>query len=103
MWLGMPPNSRQPDEKTAKEFAEKIGVREETLSRWRQDALVRKVSDNAMKLYGGNSKLEVINAIIESAKHGNSQAQRLYLEWQGELVSKTKGLPAEFSVKYIEE
>jgi hypothetical protein len=104
MWLGLPPDMRQEDVKTQKDFAKKIGLKEETISRWKDDPYVKSIRENAVRIWGGNDKLEIIKSIIAQAKEGKVAAQRLYLEWQGELDSRQrKEIPSEFTVTYKTE
>jgi len=92
MWLGLPPDVRQP--KTQQEFAEKIGVAPETLSRWGALSDVKNIAENAVKLLGGGDLYEITQTLIEKAKSADVRAIELYLKWQGELKQeKTEGKP----------
>ena len=93
MWLGMPVEARQPDERTKKDYAKKTGVAEKTLWLWEQDPLVLDIAKNALKLWAGNHKLMIIKKIIQQAEEGEWQQQRLFMEWQGEIGNIPKAAP----------
>ena len=71
---------------TIKEVAEKIGVAERCVSKWREDSMfIDKIYERYMTEFGSQLPA-VINAMIREAKHGNVQAARLVLEHSGKLV-----------------
>jgi len=85
MWLGMPPDAREDDERTLDALAKKLGHSAETLSRWKKDPYVQDITQNALKVLGGNRKLAIIKAMMDKAEEGSFQHQRLYFEWQGDI------------------
>lgn len=69
-----------------KEVAEKCGVTNDCVVKWRQDpAFVDKIYERYMTEFGSQLPA-VINAMVREAKHGNVQAARLVLEHSGKLV-----------------
>jgi len=92
MWQGLPLDVRQP--KTQQEFADKIGVTPETLSRWNNLPEVKNIAENAVKLLGGGDLYKITQVLIAKAKAADVRAIELYLKWQGELKQeKTETKP----------
>lgn len=85
IWLGLPPDARQADEKTQEEFAKKIGVTLKTLIQWKSDPGVQETARNSMRILGGNRKMKIIDKLMSMAEMGDVAAIKLYLEWQGEI------------------
>lgn len=107
MWLGLPKSTRQDDEVTLEQLSKKIGTSRECLSRWRDDPYVKQCAENAVKIFGGNDKLAIIQSLVSDAKaKGNVQAKRLYLEWQNEIGTRQNSskTPSQFNVTFeVEE
>ena len=71
---------------TIKEVAEKVGVAERCVSKWREDSnFIDKIYERYMTEFGSQLPA-VINSMVREAKHGNVQAARLVLEHSGKLV-----------------
>jgi len=71
---------------TIKQVAEKVGVAERCVSKWREDPVfLDKIYDRYMMEFGSQLPA-VINAMVREGKHGNVQAARLVLEHSGKLV-----------------
>ena len=71
---------------TIKEVAEKVGVAERCVSKWREDSnFIDKIYERYMTEFGSELPA-VINSMVREAKHGNVQAARLVLEHSGKLV-----------------
>jgi len=86
MWLGLPKEARDP--KTQTELGEQLSISDTTLAHWRKDAEVIKARESAIKVFGGNDMYAVTRKIVDQAKEGGFQQQRLYMEWQGEIGGK---------------
>jgi hypothetical protein len=76
--LSLPSSARNP--KTQRELAKQLGVDAATLSDWKRFPdlweQVRKRVDERVK----EDHADVVSAVVEAAKGGNVQAQKLYLE-----------------------
>jgi len=71
---------------TIKEVADKVGVAERCVSKWREDGnFIDKIYERYMTEFGSQLPA-VINSMVREAKHGNVQAARLVLEHSGKLV-----------------
>jgi hypothetical protein len=71
---------------TIREVAEKVGVAERCVSKWREDGnFIDKIYERYMTEFGSQLPA-VINSMVREAKHGNVQAARLVLEHSGKLV-----------------
>lgn len=107
IWLGLPPVAKADDEKTIEEFAKKIGVSMVTLIRWKYDALVQDTARNALRMFGDDRKLQIINKIMDQAAAGEWQQQRLFMEWMGEIginaKDKFKRAPPQMEVTLVTE
>lgn len=90
MWLGLPHEARAEDEKTQDQWGKKYGITPNTLSRWKEDPHVHAIANGAVKMFFQNETFAIIQKMIEDAKAGDWHARRDYLEWQGELGSRTK-------------
>ena len=73
---------------TVKEIADKLGISDRTLVKWRTDPNFHDaIHDRYMVLFGGELP-EVLTALLREAKSGNVQAARLVLEFSGKLEKK---------------
>lgn len=71
---------------TIREVAERVGVAERCVSKWREDSnFIDKIYERYMTEFGSQLPA-VINSMVREAKHGNVQAARLVLEHSGKLV-----------------
>lgn len=71
---------------TIKQVADKVGVAERCVSKWREDPMfIDKIYDRYMVEFGSQIPA-VVNAMVREGKHGNVQAARLVLEHSGLLV-----------------
>lgn len=100
MWLGLPLDVRNP--KKQAELAELLGISETTLAHWRKDPAVIEAKESAVKVFGGNSMYEVTQTLVQKAKEGSFQHQRLFMEWQGQIGGKRtdKSEPIVFELSY---
>lgn len=91
-WLATPPSYRRPA--TARGFAERYGVHEVTLSKWRTDPDVLQSAKQLIRVHALSRYPDVIDAITEMAIHGNLDAARLYMEhivgWQSKNSRKRR-------------
>jgi hypothetical protein len=90
LWMGLPVEARAPDERNQTQWGDKYGVSEHTMSVWKRDPQVHAIANGAMKTFFRSDTYEVIQKMVEDAKKGDWHARRDYLEWQGELGSRTK-------------
>jgi Helix-turn-helix of insertion element transposase len=78
-WLSLPSSARNP--KTQRELAKQLGVDAATLSDWKRSPdlweKVRRWVDERVK----EDHADVMSALVDTAKQGNVQAQKLYLEY----------------------
>lgn len=71
---------------TIREVAERVGVAERCVSKWREDGnFIDKIYERYMTEFGSQLPA-VISSMVREAKHGNVQAARLVLEHSGRLV-----------------
>lgn len=81
-WLALPEELREP--RFHRGFAEQIGVREETLSRWKRlPGLTAEASRRARDLLKSDLP-EIYGALVREAKAGSFQHIKLALEVAGE-------------------
>ncbi len=99
MWLGIPPAFRVP--KSQEEFGEKLGINVALLTRWKQDEIVIKAKEAAVKLLAGNDMYEVVQAMTAKAKEGNPQMARLFMEYLEQIgTKKGRSEPIEFVIRH---
>jgi hypothetical protein len=100
-WLATPAAARNP--RTQAEFAEEIGVRPETLSRWKRDPdLIGAAGDAARELLGEDLP-DIYAALVRKAKQGSFAHVKLALELAGHYVERREhtgagGEPLVFTV-----
>jgi hypothetical protein len=93
MWLGLPVKAREEAGMAdcQEEFARRMGISPETVCRWKNDKLVLKVKENAVKLFWGGEMAiwEFMKTLREGAcdKNGKPADKRLFAEIVG-LVGK---------------
>lgn len=91
-WLATPPSYRRPA--TARGFAEKYGVHEVTLSKWRTDPDVLQSAKQLIRVHALSRYPDVIDAITQMALGGNLDAACLYMEhvvgWQSKNSRKRR-------------
>lgn len=100
MWLGLPLDARNPKKQI--ELANQLGVSLTTLTHWKKDKEVLGAKESAVKMLGGNEMYGVTQKLVEKAKEGSFQHQRLFLEWQGQIGGKqsNKPEPVLFELRY---
>jgi hypothetical protein len=85
-WLATPGDVRTPH--TQGELAKEIGVKQETLSRWKSEpGLMETVGETARELLKKDLP-EIYGALIREAKDGNFQHIKLALELSEHYVEK---------------
>ena len=100
IWLGLPEMSRVP--RTQKELAEKLGLSEVTLANWKKLPEVQEIAKNSLQLMAMGHNLTIWHKMIDQARGGNVQAQRLYFDLTGQLKDKGgKVPPGKFVVEYL--
>lgn len=77
-WFATPEQARNP--KTQQEFADKLGVRRETVSRWYNDASVRAEINRVARKELAKHLPEVYETLRKLAIKGSFQHMKLYLE-----------------------
>lgn len=76
---------------TQKDFAEKIGVTEKTLSLWKKKIdLIDEVMKRKKQLSRVEDYVEIVNVMIEKAKEGNKEWFDTYMKWIGEDLEEPK-------------
>lgn len=104
IWLGMPKYARRPS--SMDELAVEMDVSVRSLKRWQFDPVVLHNKENSLKILASkNDQYEIIQALINKAKAGNSTHIKLFLEWQGEIGpinrKQDKEEPRKFEVKIV--
>jgi hypothetical protein len=87
IWMGIPAYARDPELQTREQIGFKLGVSKETIRAWKKDKFVLQIAENAVKINAGTHKFSIINKIIQQAENGDHNAQKLYLDYMGELGS----------------
>jgi len=106
MWLGLPINARKEAgfADNQAEFGRSIGISEETICRWKNDPLVLKVKENAVKLFwGGDMAIwEFMKGLRMAAcsKDGRPADKRLFAEITG-LVGKREPEAKKEQIEFI--
>ncbi len=77
-WLATPESLRES--RTALTFAQKIGVRNETISRWKNDPDLRDEVNRVARAELGKDLPEVYGTLRKMAIKGSFQHMKLYLE-----------------------
>jgi hypothetical protein len=87
IWMGIPAYARDPQLQTIEQIGYKLGVSKETIRAWKKDKFVLQIAENAVKIHAGTHKFSIVNKMIEQAEAGDHNAQKLYLDYMGELGS----------------
>lgn len=77
-WLATPERLREPQ--TQREFSAKLGVREETFSRWKNDSGLMAEVNSVARAELGKDLPEVYGTLRKMAIKGSFQHMKLYLE-----------------------
>ena len=78
-WLATPDELRAP--KNQRDFCREHGINEATAWRWKGDSAVLAEVEKLVNRYARSHFADVVYALVESAKSGNIQACRLYLQF----------------------
>ena|SRR5215203_1026604 len=81
-WLATPKTERT--EKTIAELANRIGVGEATVYRWKKENNLQEIADKRARSKLGDSLPTVLNTIRTKAESGDFKFAKLYLEILGE-------------------